>query len=385
MFNIVYICIVILYGILTPSKLAAQWMSERTIGTANLYPSLPVAAKMSCANFASEQIISCVYTGYSDPIRRMDLFEIFSINGGVSWSAPVAITNDPGDEYDPMIEYDSLRGRFNLVYAKWHANMGGNKNDIVIRHKSSALGNWSDAKLVVGDGINDYWIPSVLTLQNGDVHVYFTRNGPESIFGTGSGRIMLARSIDGGFIFSPPQIITETCDAEYPRAIQNSYGAIMSVFSRYVVGSTNTNTSCADDWLEEWPVTDIHQIWSSDGGTTWEGESTLYKSPYGSSMHPYVAAETTQRQNPCPSCQWSMVFHGHSPVGMAVFHMQSTNQGLTWTNPSQLSTTTWNAPVDIDAGFIIGCRGFFSFYTDGFPYQSLYSKRYDWSNTCSIQ
>jgi len=313
----------------------------------------------------------------------MDIFEIFSINGGVSWSVPVAITNDPGDEYDPMIEYDSFRGRFNLVYAKWHANLGGNKNDIVIRHKSVALGSWSAAKLVVGEGVNDYWIPSVLTLQNGDMHVYFTRNGPESILGTGSGRIMLARSTNGGSSFSPPQIITETCDAEYPRAIQDSYGKIMLLFSRYVAGVTNT--SCSDGWLGGWPTTDIHQIWSSDGGATWEGEAILYKSPYGSAMHPYVAAETTQRQNPCSGCQWSLVFHGNSPGGMAVFHMQSQNQGVTWTNPSQLSATTWNAPVDIDAGFIIGCRGFFSFYTDAYPYQSLYSKRYDWSNTCSIQ
>jgi len=251
----IYILVAIFYGIIAPSQLAAQWTGEQTIGAANLYPTLPVAPKMSCANFASERIISCIYTGYSNSVRRMDLFEILSMDGGLSWSLPVAITSDPGDEYDPMIEYDSLRGRFNLVYAKWHANLGGNRNDIVIRHKSVAQGSWSAAKLVAGDGINDYWIPSVLTLHNGDVHVYFTRNGPESSAGTGSGRIMLARSTNGGLNFLAPQIITETCDAEYPRAIQNSYGTIMLVFSRYIVGETNT--SCSDGWLGVWPVTDI--------------------------------------------------------------------------------------------------------------------------------
>lgn len=376
----------------TPLQSSAQWVSEQTIATSNLYspPSLQTSPKVSCANFATAKIISCVYPYYNGATRRLDIFEITSMDGGVSWGSPAAITNDAGDEYDPMIEYDSGRNRLNLVYAKWPNNIGANHNDVVIRYKTSATGTWSGATLVAGDGANDYWIPSVLTLQNGMINVYLTRNGPESVgaaagSGVGSGRIMVSRSTDGGNTFTAPQIITNTCDAEYPRGVQNSFGGIMLTFSRYIVNKQSGTTPCADGSLNGWSTTDIHQIWSNDHGVTWTGESILYSNSNGSAMHPYVAAQTTQRQTACPSCQWSLIFHGNTSNSFAVFEMTSTNQGLTWQAPTLLSAMVWDHPVDMDGGFIIGCRGFFSFYTDAYPGQNLYSKRYNWSNTCSIQ
>ncbi|MGE8452108.1 MAG: hypothetical protein ACN6OP_16075 [Pseudomonadales bacterium] len=103
------------------------------------------------------------------------------------------ITNDVGDEYDPYMEYDSSRNRLNLVYAKWRDPSGTQKNNIMLRTKVSASGTWSAPTLVAGDGVNDYWIPSLLTLQNGTMLAFFTMNGPEGVGGVGSGRIKLAR------------------------------------------------------------------------------------------------------------------------------------------------------------------------------------------------
>ena len=135
-----------------------------------------------------------------------------------------------------------------------------------------------------------------LPLQNGTMLAFFTMNGPEGVGGVGSDRIKLARSFDGGASWSSPMQITNTCDAEYPRAIQNSYGAIMLVFSRYD-SAPDRNATCADGFQPNgYPYSDLHQIWSSDHGLTWTGESTLFHTSIGSALHPYIAAETGYRQ-----------------------------------------------------------------------------------------
>jgi len=62
------------------------------------------------------------------------------------------------------MEYDSSRNRLNLVYAKWRDPSGTQKNNFMLRTKVSASGTWSAPTLVAGDGANDYWIPSLLTI-----------------------------------------------------------------------------------------------------------------------------------------------------------------------------------------------------------------------------
>jgi hypothetical protein len=99
----------------------------------------------------------------------------------------------------------------------------------------------------------------VLTLQDGVMNAYFTVNGPESLSDVGSGRIMISRSTNGGTSWTAPAVITNTCDAEYPRAVQNSYGSIVLLYSRYVIGQTNS--PCADGKSSSgYNYTDIHQI-----------------------------------------------------------------------------------------------------------------------------
>ncbi|MGT2491295.1 hypothetical protein ACU4GD_14200 [Cupriavidus basilensis] len=83
--------------------------------------------------------------------------------------------------------------------------------------------------------------------------------------------------------------ITNTCDAErYPRAIQNSYGAIMLVFSRYD-SAPDRNATCADGVQPNgYPYSDLHQIWSNDDGLTWTGESTLFHTSIGSALRIHI-------------------------------------------------------------------------------------------------
>jgi hypothetical protein len=364
------------------SLVHAQWTNEQVIATTNLYSTIKTSPKSVCANFAASKVIDCVFPNYSASVGNTTIFETQSADGGVSWSTPVQVSNDYS--YDPWIEYDSSRQRLNLVYAR---NTNGLDNSIVIRTKASPSGAWSSATLIAaGSAASAYWEPSVLTLQNGWVDVFYVLNGPESQSGLGSGRIMVSHSTDGGNTWTAPAQITSTCDAEYPRAIQNSYGSIQLLYSRYIMGEHGSR--CGDGVSSSgYSYTDIHQIWSNDGGVTWTGESTFIHNPNGSAWHPYIGAETTHRQTACPTCGWDVVWYGQTSTGgIAVYEQQSPNQGASWTAANQISQTTWAAGADgnEDPMFIIGCRGFLVTYADQYPNQNVYNRRYDWSSTCSI-
>ncbi len=302
----------------------------------------------------------------------------------MTWSRPFAITNVVGDEYDPYIHYDPSRDRLWLTYARWHEGKGGNHNDVVIQFKKCAVCKWSTPVVVAGDGINDYWIPSVLALADGTILTFFNKNGPESDFGVGSGSIQVKRLIDGGVTWGLGITPTQMCDAEYPRAIQNSVGSILLIFGRYVDSShLSHGTTCSDGMKNGYPYTDIHQVWSSDGGKSWGRESILFHTPDGSALHPYIGAESAQAQVPCATCRWD-IFFVKPAKGFAVFRLQSSDQGVSWDGPGQFSTTNWSSPFNVDPGFTVSCKGQVVNFTSGFGKdQNVYVRRDDWYKSCS--
>src|SRR5216683_1248708 len=177
--------------------------SEKTVVSTSLLKSASTSPKSTCATFAVDDSISCVYLDWGGASTRVNLFELISKDGGLSWSQPVAITTNPGDEYDPFLHYDPLHKRLWLTYAKWHEDRGGAHNDVVIRHKDCPACGWSSSVLLVGDGTHDYWIPSVLSLNDGTILTFYSKDGPESSAGAGSGRIEVKRSRDNGDTWSP--------------------------------------------------------------------------------------------------------------------------------------------------------------------------------------
>jgi BNR repeat-like domain len=357
--------------------ICGQVQKELVVASTHLLKPAATSSKSTCANFNSQAIISCVYVDWGGSATRQNLYEITSSDGGVVWSTPSAITSNPGDEYDPFIHYDSTRKRLWLIYAKWHDDQGGNRNDVVVRHKDCASCAWSTPANVAADGANDYWIPSILVLQDGSILAFYTKNGSESSAGMGSGTVELKRSSDGlswGTPIHPVQI----CDAEYPRAIQNSFGDIMLTFSRYIVKS---GTDCADGSSNGYPSSDLHQVWSSDGGKTWKGESILYHASGRSSLHPFIAAENRDPQSKCPACLWDLFFVT-SDNGFAVLRMSSPDQGLSWSKPIRYSTASWPSPFNIDPGFTVGCRGLVVNYAAGYGAEGIYIRREDVSSTC---
>jgi BNR repeat-like domain len=362
-----------------------QSPSEKIVVTTNLLRPASTSPKSTCANFASESLLSCIYLDWSGPVTRVNLYEITSADGGASWSAPNAVTTDPGDEYDPFIQYDAVRKRLWLAYAKWHNDKGGSHNDVVIRHKDCGTCAWSSPTSIAGDGINDYWIPSVLVTHDGALLAFYTKNGPESTAGIGSGVIELRRSTDAGLSWQSAVTPTATCDSEYARAIENSFGSILLVFGRYVDAShLPKGTRCADGVNNHYPFTDIHQIWSADGGATWQGESVLYHSAAGSALHPFVAAEKPDPQASCATCRWDLLFVSSSDTGkFAVYWAQSTNQGLVWSPPQRLSQTQWSSPFNVDPGLVVGCAGRVANFTPGYGSEGMFVERIDGNLPCA--
>jgi BNR repeat-like domain len=340
---------------------------ERTVVTTNLLQTARTSPKSTCATFESDGSISCVYLNWAGPATRIDLFEIRSNDGGVTWTSPVAITSNPGDEYDPYVEYDPVHKKFWLAYAKWHDDRGGAHNDVVLRHKDCPECVWSVPVVIAGDGKNDYWIPSVLSLSDGTVVVFYSKNGPESSFGVGSGSIELKRSADNGITWGQAIGATTVCDAEYARAIQNSFGSVLLVYGRYVDSShLPKGTKCADGTNNHYSYTDIHQTWSADGGKTWSPESILYHTADGSAFHPSIGAENSHPETPCATCRWDLFFIKSTDGGFSVYRMQSSDQGLHWTDPIRYSNASWKSPFNVDPGFTEGCKGAIVNFTSGY-------------------
>lgn len=358
---------------------------ERTVVATNLLKTASTSPKSSCATFESDGTIFCVYLDWTGPATRVDLFEIRSKNGGLQWTPPVAITSSPGDEYDPFVEYDPVHKRIWLAYAKWHEDRGGSHNDVVLRHKDCLECVWSAPVVIAGDGKNDYWIPSVLSLKDGAILVFYTKNGPESSFGVGSGTIELKRSTDNGITWGEAIRATTVCDAEYPRAVQNSFGSILLVYGRYVdLSHLPKGTKCADGMNNHYPYTDIHQTWSPDDGKTWTGESVLYHTADGSALHPFVGIENPHPQASCVTCRWDLLFVKSAQGGFAVYRMRSSDQGQHWTEPARYSDARWKSPFNVDPGFTEDCKGMIANFTSGFGSDDIYIRREESGQNCAF-
>jgi hypothetical protein len=345
---------------------------ESVVAETHLLKNAQTAPKSTCAYDAKAKAIACVFIEWSDPSTRVDLYEIDSLDDGVHWTKPHNVTSSPGDEYDPYLAYDSRQGKYWLIYAIWHEHRGGNHNDIAVRSKDCLTCAWSSESIVVADGQHDYWIPSILPLYDGALLAFYSKDGPESAAGAGSGRIAVKRSTDSGRSWSAESLPTDTCDAEYPRAAQNALGGVLLVFGRYVDSShLKDGTKCADGMNGRFPYSDIHQIWSNDGGRTWSGESVLFHISDGSALHPYVSTESAQQQTPCRSCKMDILFI-KPERGFAVFRLQSLDQGLSWNGPTRVSESSWNSPFDVDPGLIAGCDRILANYSAGFGAEGIY-------------
>lgn len=369
------------------------WQPEQKIIQTNV-PSLLTQPKAACSYSKTSKETLCVFTEAVDTVNyRMNLFEVVSKDGGVTWGPRKQITNNPGDEYDPFIEWDAIRNRFQLVYSKWRNDTGGAGNDLMVTYRNSS-GNWVKANgaagsdYVAGAG-KDYWVNSSLLLKNGTQLLFTTRGGPEDKDPAEKGFIYSIKSTNGGLTWGAPVQMSTKCGAEYVRAVENRNGHIMAIFSRYTdsyyinkaYGSA-ANYPCKDGLNGQYAKSSLHTVWSEDSGTSWipQSEHEAFIAPAGYSyLHPYIQKETDNRQQ--DDGQWTMLFTVNNAQGnFDIVKRSSQDQGLTWAAESVFTAPQANGFFNIDPIHLTTCRGFAMVSNSTNGTGGIYMRRYDWND-----
>lgn len=374
------------------SSAATGWQAEQKIIQTNMQ-SLQTQPKAACAYSTGSKELVCAFTEAVDTTsQRVNLFEVVSKDGGATWGPRKQITSNLGDEYDPFMEYDTIRNRFQLTYSKWHNDTGGAGNDVVVSYRVN--GNWVKADgsagydLVAGAG-KDYWVNSSLLLKNGTQLIFSTRGGPEDKDPAEKGYIYSMKSTNGGISWGAPIKVSAKCGSEYARGVENRNGHVMVVFSKYsdstyinkVYGSA-ANYPCKDGLNGAYVKSSLHTVWSEDSGNSWipASESEAFISPAGFSyQHPYIQKETTNRQQ--DDGQWTLMYTvNNTSGGYNVVKRSSQDQGLTWGDEAIFTATNAASFFNIDPIHVNTCRGFAMVTNSTNSTGGIYMRRYDWND-----
>jgi hypothetical protein len=295
----------------------------------------------SCARFPYSNTTICVFERGPGPYN-LDLYEIRSTDGGVTWSNPVQVTNGLAAEFDPFLAADPSRGRIWLLYSK-NASPG---NDLLIRHLACLSCSWSGDTVVRADGGN-HWDASLTVLSNGHL---LALESFEAYEGDPNGQIRSFRSTDGGYSWNGPTVIFDEFGSPeiYPVALQKSDGVIHLMFRDKAHGNKSLQ---------------IGQLWSSDSGYTWNGHSVFSNNQAQPRTFSFIGT------------QGGINLTVLASINGRVHHWTSWDNGLTWEGPYQ---TTSLSPSE-DAEMSLGCRGpLFSFSWNYY----FVVKRYDWYSSC---
>jgi hypothetical protein len=200
-------------------------------------------------------------TWMSNRTERNDDIYVIRSTEGVSWDDPIRVTTHvDSDTYPGMIEHDTPRGKFHLVWTRQQTSAPFARH---IYLNSSPDGvTWDPAQEVqVTSGLVDDFLPNLIA-RDGNLHIYFDNLMGRST--TGTRDIFLTRSTDGGSTWSAPEALTINSDTEMdtfayvaPRPFSTS---LMMVWVRYDASATG-----AVPYLH--PSTDLFFATSEDGIT----------------------------------------------------------------------------------------------------------------------
>lgn len=299
----------------------------------------------SCNRFPGTTTTVCLLEVGS--IGSIDLYEIQSSDGGVTWSSRVQVTSDAGDEFDQFVISDAPRGRISVLYSK-NAFPG---NQLLIRHKYCTWCAWTAPVTIPAtmDGRN-HWDASLLLLTNGDLLAIETLDGPDSNPFI-EGKIRSIRSTDGGASWGSANVIFDEPGQEsFAGAVLKADGVIHLMFR-----DPNHGTGLQ-----------IGQLWSEDNGYTWIGHSVFQNNGQQTKEFYFIGSQGGYNETVLAQIQ---------STGR-VNHWQSWDNGNTWEGPYQTPTTTQTTR---DGRFSMGCRGvIFTYSTSTLDIE----RRYDWYSTC---
>lgn len=235
-----------------------------------------------------------------------------SLDGGVSFSAPVSLSNTKTFPSAPRIVVDSNNG-INVV---WNDSPSGNLDVFFSRSVDGGATFSSPVNVSHSSPSNAPGNPQLATDSTGNIFVAWEDDG---VLG-----ILFARSADGGVTFSSPMTVsTNTTGSFMPELTLGPTGNI------YLVWEDDTSSNAAISFAR-----------SLDHGQTFAAPKTL-SSGNGRCTNPQINSDLSGNLN--------VVWENDSPGNFEIFFSRSTDAGLNFSAPLNVSNRSGSSTAPMVA------------------------------------
>jgi hypothetical protein len=184
------------FGLFGLSLLVLTWPFETSLACHTTPQGRPACPTLA-VNGSNE-----IYVVYLNHTPR-DIFFTRSLDGGVNWSAPVNISDNPGESVRPTIAL-APEGK---IYVAWGDNTDAPDGpyDVFLRSSTDGGVTWSPLIKVTSAVTSSDRLPSIAVDSNGTLYVAWTKKKRKKENGTTitHREAFLKYSLDGGETWSP--------------------------------------------------------------------------------------------------------------------------------------------------------------------------------------
>ena len=299
-----------------------------------------------------------------------------SLDQGVSWETPTRVSNIPGGYW---AQYPVVAANGSNVYVAWYAP-GGSAPEIYFAVSNDSGATWPTSDILISDDDAEWSMWPSIAAWGDDVYVIWgdTKSSPTSV-----PEVFFAKSTDRGDTWSSPQNLTAsdehssigpgivaldnivhvyftdlrfsgTPEVFYMRSEDGG----MSWTTEKPVSTVDSDSSLVQDsggkmtvegdrlhltWIDGTFVDEVYYANSSDDGETWSTPRPLSTLDGSDSASPSIVAD-----GDIVHVCWDDEAGGYS-----VYYSYSTDDGLTWSSPEQISPTTSGHPsLGIEDGIL---------------------------------
>ena len=285
----------IIFIIISVSSVIAQWQPEVRL-TNNNSESHTSSNNAWCVA-SSGSVVHVVWHDYRD--GNSEIYYKRSIDGGVSWSADMQLTNDPASSWNPSVTVSG-----SVVHVVWQDDRNGN-TEIYYKRSIDEGGSWeADTRLT--NNASSSVSPSV-TVSGPAVHVVWfdNRDGNEEIY--------YKRSLDFGGSWGTDIRMTNNS------AISRNPSVTASGSAAHVVWEDNRE----GNW-------EIYYKGSIDEGVNWDPDTRLTNNT-ANSWYPSVSSSGSDVH---------IVWSDDRDGNLEIYYKGSINKGVNWDADTRLTNNS---------------------------------------------
>lgn len=259
---------------------------------------------------------------HKEGTEPLQIYFMKSSDAGVTFSDPVALTNDAWDHYYPTIAATETGN----VYIAWQDQRSGPWPDAVgdiffVRSTDGGATFQTPLRITPEDSYPSR-VPALLADGN---NVYMCWFDADMFPDTWVSGIFFRKSTDGGASWSAPIILTEKdgiVDNEHPKIAKDASGRVHILFR---------STRMGNPW-GGWPPFDIFHYLSINQGASWLSSAIPVSPVLPEDINNTFGADLTISDNGVLHAAW-----WEEKSGMNVFYRRSADGGLSWGPVIQLS------------------------------------------------